>query len=199
MRNQELTTFQAFSNTRLCKFLDQKVCSDYGRKYVELTLVFHLCLDGYLIHLRVLHNKFKGRLRLNLFQVTEHCCSVAKSCPTLCDPIKHTRLPCPSLSPWVCSDSCPLSQWCLWSPMVLLNSMAWFSGHHGFKLTRIFPSFMIYRDLVLLFWHMLCNLFVTWAFSSLGGGSTMPVEGSYLEIIWPLRCELEKCPVRKIW
>ena len=23
-----------------------------------------------------------------------------------------TRLPCPSLSPTVCSDSCPLSQWC---------------------------------------------------------------------------------------
>ena len=22
------------------------------------------------------------------------------------------RLPCPSLSPWVCSNSCPLSQWC---------------------------------------------------------------------------------------
>ena len=26
--------------------------------------------------------------------------------------LQHTRLPCPSLSPAVCSDSCPLSQWC---------------------------------------------------------------------------------------
>ena len=26
--------------------------------------------------------------------------------------LQHTRLPCPSLSPGVCSDSCPLSQWC---------------------------------------------------------------------------------------
>ena len=25
---------------------------------------------------------------------------------------QHTRLPCPSLSPRVCSNSCPLSQWC---------------------------------------------------------------------------------------
>ena len=25
---------------------------------------------------------------------------------------RHTRLPCPSLSPWVCSNSCPLSWWC---------------------------------------------------------------------------------------
>ena len=43
------------------------------------------------------------------------CCgSVAKSCLTLCDPhgLQHTRLPCPSLSPGVCSNSCPLSQWC---------------------------------------------------------------------------------------
>ena len=26
--------------------------------------------------------------------------------------LQNTRLPCPSLSPWVFSNSCPLSQWC---------------------------------------------------------------------------------------
>ena len=26
--------------------------------------------------------------------------------------LQHTRLPCPSLCPKVCSNSCPLSQWC---------------------------------------------------------------------------------------
>ena len=26
--------------------------------------------------------------------------------------LEHARLPCPSLSPRVCSNSCPLSQWC---------------------------------------------------------------------------------------
>ena len=42
------------------------------------------------------------------------CCSVPKFCPTLCDPygLQHTRLPCPLLSPRVCPNSCPLSQWC---------------------------------------------------------------------------------------
>ena len=25
--------------------------------------------------------------------------------------LQHTRLPCPLLSPWVCSNSCPLSRW----------------------------------------------------------------------------------------
>ena len=40
-------------------------------------------------------------------------CSVAQSCLTL-QPhgLQHARLPCPSPSPRVRSDSCPLSQWC---------------------------------------------------------------------------------------
>ena len=42
------------------------------------------------------------------------CCSVVNSGPTLCNTheLQHTRLLCPSLSPWVCSNLCPLSQWC---------------------------------------------------------------------------------------
>ena len=40
--------------------------------------------------------------------------SVTQSCPTLCDPhgLQHARLPCPSQTPGVHSDSRPLSQWC---------------------------------------------------------------------------------------
>ena len=38
------------------------------------------------------------------------CCSVMSSSLQLHGP-KHTRLPCPSLSPGVCSYSCPLNQW----------------------------------------------------------------------------------------
>ena len=37
------------------------------------------------------------------------CCSVAQSCPTLCDPI-DCRLPCPSPSPRICSNRCPSSR-----------------------------------------------------------------------------------------
>ena len=41
------------------------------------------------------------------------CCSVAELCPTLKPHgLQHARLPCPSLSPRVCWDSCPLSWWC---------------------------------------------------------------------------------------
>ena len=42
-----------------------------------------------------------------------HCCSVAKLCLNLwLHRLQHARLPCPSPSPWVYSNSCPLSQWC---------------------------------------------------------------------------------------
>ena len=42
------------------------------------------------------------------------CCSVTQSCLTLCDPMdcSTARLPCPSLTPRVCPNPCPLSQWC---------------------------------------------------------------------------------------
>ena len=41
------------------------------------------------------------------------CCSVTQSCLTLCDPMDYSiaRLPCPSLSPRVCLNSCSLSWW----------------------------------------------------------------------------------------
>ena len=42
------------------------------------------------------------------------CCSVTESCPIFCNPMDCStpRFPCPSLFPRVCSNSCPLSQWC---------------------------------------------------------------------------------------
>ena len=51
------------------------------------------------------------------------CCSILKSCPTLCDPhgLWHASLPCPSLSPRVCSNSCPFSWWC---HPIILSSVA---------------------------------------------------------------------------
>ena len=50
---------------------------------------------------------------LLIYAYIYYCCSVAQSCLTLWPHgLQHTRLPWPSPSPWVCSNSCPLSQWC---------------------------------------------------------------------------------------
>ena len=47
--------------------------------------------------------------------------------------LQHTRLPCPSLSPGACPNSCPFSQWCHQPSCPLLSSFPAFnlSQHQG--------------------------------------------------------------------
>ena len=40
------------------------------------------------------------------------CCLFIKSCLTLCNPMDCSMLTCLVLTPGVCSNSCPLNQWC---------------------------------------------------------------------------------------
>ena len=74
------------------------------------------------------------------------CCSVIKLCPTLCDPqgLQHARFPCPSLSPRVCSNSCPSSRWChpaISSSVVPFSScLQSFPASRSFPVSRLFPS-----------------------------------------------------------
>ena len=67
--------------------------------------------------------------------------SVSKSGPTLYDAMDY-RLPCPSLSPEVYSNSCPLSQWC---HPTISSSVALFSfcpqsflASESFPMSRLF-------------------------------------------------------------
>ena len=71
--------------------------------------------------------------------ITDCCCwSVAKSYPTL-QPhgLQHTRLPCPSLSPGVCSNSCPLCQRC--HPTISSSVIPFSSCHQSFPALGSFP------------------------------------------------------------
>ena len=67
------------------------------------------------------------------------CCKVTKSCLTLCNPhgLQHTRLPCPSTSPGVCSNSCPLSQWC--HPIISSSVSPFSSCPQSFPASGSFP------------------------------------------------------------
>ena len=59
------------------------------------------------------------------------CCSVTKSCLALPSRwLQHSTLPCPSRSPWFCSDSCPLSQWC--HPTISSSLIPFFSCPQSF-------------------------------------------------------------------
>ena len=58
--------------------------------------------------------------------------------------MQHARLPCPSLSPGVCSDSCPLSRWC---HPTISSSVVPFSSHlqsfpvsASFQMSQLFTS-----------------------------------------------------------
>ena len=53
--------------------------------------------------------------------------------------LQHTRLPCPSLSPGVCSNSCPLSPWC--HPTVSFSSCPQsFPASGSFPMSQPFTS-----------------------------------------------------------
>ena len=51
--------------------------------------------------------------------------------------LQHTRLPCPSLSPRVCSNSCPLGQWC--HPTISSSVIPFFSCPPSFPASGSFP------------------------------------------------------------
>ena len=67
-----------------------------------------------------------------------HCrsSSVMSNSLQLCE-LKHTKLPCPSLSPRVCSNSCPLSQWC--HPTVSSSVAPCSSCLQSFPASETFP------------------------------------------------------------
>ena len=78
--------------------------------------------------------------------------SVAKSCPTLRLPgWQHTRLPCPSPSLRVCSNSCPLSKWChlTISSSAALFSFAFDLSQHQGLFQRVGPLYQVTEVLAL--------------------------------------------------
>ena len=70
------------------------------------------------------------------------CCSFIQSLQP--HGLQHTRLPCPSLSPRVCSNSYPLSQWCyptiLSSITLLFSCPQSFPGSGSFPMSQLFTS-----------------------------------------------------------
>ena len=74
------------------------------------------------------------------------CCPVTQLCLTLCDPhrLQHARVPCPSLSPGICSNSCPLSQWCY--PAISSFVVPFSSWLQSFPASRSFPMNQLFAS-----------------------------------------------------
>ena len=66
------------------------------------------------------------------------------------DYIQHTRPPCPSPSPRVCSNSCPLSWWChltiLSSVVPLSSCLQSFPASGSFPMSQLFSSVQFSRS-----------------------------------------------------
>ena len=95
-------------------------------------------------HLLLLYLTFTMILALIPFLCS--CCSVAKLCLTLCDPMdctQHIRLSCPSLCPRVCSHSCP-SRSChptiSFSVVPFSSCLQSFPEPGSFPMNRLFTS-----------------------------------------------------------
>ena len=57
--------------------------------------------------------------------------------------LQHATLPCPSLSPGVCSNSCPLSQRChptISSSVIPFSCLQFFPGSGSFLMSQFFAS-----------------------------------------------------------
>ena len=57
--------------------------------------------------------------------------------------LQIARLPCPSLSPWVCSNSCPLNWWChptISSSVAPFSCPQSFPGLGSFQISQLFAS-----------------------------------------------------------
>ena len=71
-------------------------------------------------------------------------CSVTQSCSNSLRPqgLQHARLPCPSPTPWACSNSCPLSQWCHTSSSAVpfLSCLQSFPTSENFPMSQFFTS-----------------------------------------------------------
>ena len=58
--------------------------------------------------------------------------------------LQHTKLLCPSISPRVCSKSCPLSQWC--HPTISSSVTAFSSCPQSFPVSVSFPTSQLFTS-----------------------------------------------------
>ena len=74
------------------------------------------------------------------------CCSVAQSCPTLSDPWPS----CPSPSPRVCSNLCPLSQW--WFLTISSSATPFIFCLQSFLASGPFPMCWLFTSASQKYW-----------------------------------------------
>ena len=93
--------------------LKTDICFFFSFHFVGITDLFLLRSSGTSILQQWILNIFDGDQPLSTFThyLVQFSCSVVSDSLRPHE-LQHARLPCPSPTPGVCSNSCPLSQWC---------------------------------------------------------------------------------------
>ena len=83
------------------------------------------------------------------FVQTRTFCYITSICSVMSDflwphELQDARLPCPSLSPRVCSNSCPLSQWC--HPSISSSVIPFSSCLQSFPASGSFPKSRLFSS-----------------------------------------------------
>ena len=58
--------------------------------------------------------------------------------------LQHPRLPCPSPTPWACSNSCPWSRWC--HPIISSSFVPFSSFPQSFPASGSFPVSQLFKS-----------------------------------------------------
>ena len=103
-------------------------------------LVFSLSLVFFFYNILFLFHE--GSHLKNHFSLLFSCSVMSDS--FLLRGLQHTRLPCPSVSPWVCSNSRPLSWWC--HPITLPSVVPFSSCLQSFPASGSFPMSWLFAS-----------------------------------------------------
>ena len=113
---------------------------------IRLMLNFKLLVEVIKIMKEIIQHYYFLKMLLkysNISTISLQFSSVAQLCPTLCNPM-DTRPPCPSPTPGVYSNSCPLGQWChptVSSSVITFSSyLQSFPGSGSFQMSQFFTS-----------------------------------------------------------
>ena len=82
-------------------------------------------------------------MRPNIWELSGKGCSVIKCLTLHLRGLQHARLPCPSPSPGIRSDSCPLNQWC---HSTISSSATPFSGFQSFPASGSLPVSQLFTS-----------------------------------------------------
>ena len=90
--------------------------------------------------------------------------------------LQHTKVPCPSLSPRVCSNSCPLSRWC--HPTIL--------SCHLLLLPSVFPSIRVFPSESAL--HISWPKYWSFSFSTSPSNENSGLISFRTDLVWSPYC-----------